>query len=244
MKKPSLKLDTTKPVDYLVNRWGNRTAYNIIHRHWYVVELQTLTCRHCKAQNFVVAEEERYAFPVLQGPDSSGKGKLADLIKNHFHPEEVETDCDSCGLRGKTRKTQIVRLPPLLRVGITRTDQSSSRKITDGLIFPFDNLNLAPHALEASQRKEIAEKLGGEASQGFDVPTRYDLYAVVVHNGTTLNSGHYVCYVRTEKNKWTRFDDQTITEDVKNPTTLANEFYRCDHGYTPVQLYYQRVDKK
>ncbi|KAI3324268.1 cysteine proteinase [Xylariaceae sp. AK1471] len=244
MKKPLPKLDITKPVDYIVNSWGNRNVYNIIHRHWYVVELQTFTCRHCKAQNFVAAEAERYAFPVLQRPNSSGnKSKLVDLIKDHFQSEEVETDCDSCGLRGKTKKTQIVRLPPLLRVGILRSDQSSSKKIVDGLIFPFDNLDLGPYALEASRRKEIAEKLGGEASQGFDAPAQYNLYAVVVHNGTTLNSGHYVCFVRTEKNKWTKFDDETITEDVKNPAALANEFHNCDYSYTPVQLYYQRVDK-
>ncbi|WJX93543.1 ubiquitinyl hydrolase 1 [Trifolium repens] len=40
---------------------------------------------------------------------------------------------------------------------------------------------------------------------------KYDLYAVVEHSGPTANSGHYVCYVRSDTNKWHLMDDSKVS---------------------------------
>jgi ubiquitin C-terminal hydrolase len=68
----------------------------------------------------------------------------------------------------------------------------------------------------------------------------YELYAIVEHWGSTLNSGHYVTYARDEKyfdmpNKWKLINDATVTErlqlkDVKQGQT----------NHTPYLLFYTR----
>lgn len=53
---------------------------------------------------------------------------------------------------------------------------------------------------------------------------RYELVALITHQGRTADSGHYIGWARREKDssKWAKFDDATVTEvsedDVKNLT--------------------------
>lgn len=53
---------------------------------------------------------------------------------------------------------------------------------------------------------------------------RYELVALITHQGRTADSGHYIGWTRRENDpkKWIKFDDATVTEvsedDVKNLT--------------------------
>src|SRR4051812_45817739 len=38
----------------------------------------------------------------------------------------------------------------------------------------------------------------------------YDLYAVVVYSGSTIKSGHYFSYVRSDENTWHLMDDSEV----------------------------------
>lgn len=44
----------------------------------------------------------------------------------------------------------------------------------------------------------------------WQVPLKYDLYAVVVHIGFSSNSGHYFCFVRTAPDTWHKLDDSKV----------------------------------
>ncbi|KAI0199860.1 hypothetical protein F4808DRAFT_202436 [Astrocystis sublimbata] len=228
-------LDTTQAVGYVANSWSSR-SYNVINKHWYVVELQTLTCDHCGAKNFIVAELERYSFHV---PQYSNDGKLEALMATHFVPEHLDSKCDVCKKFGKSSTKQVARLPPLLRVCLSRTDQMSSVKFVNHCEFPFDNLRFGNYILEANERRQIAKILGGEAADGFDGPATYDLFAVICHAGPSLNSGHYICFTRNQDNTWTHLNDSTVTKE-HNLSQVKETMYRCQQGFTPVQLYYKR----
>ncbi|GAP92485.1 putative ubiquitin carboxyl-terminal hydrolase [Rosellinia necatrix] len=230
------QLDTTQPIGFIADRWGNRTNNTIVSRHWYLMELHTLTCKRCKARNFIAEESERYEFAA---PSNHNNGTLQDLVKEHFDDQEVDSECDKCKSRGKIMQKRIVRLPPLLRVGIQRTDQTSSIKLLNPLEFPFDEFRLDRYALNWEQRAQIASLLGGEAADGFDCPPRYSLFAVVAHAGENLNAGHYISYIRTDDGKWTQCNDTRITTSIP-PERAKRLLYSCDKNYTPVQLYYRR----
>ncbi|KAI1118369.1 hypothetical protein F5Y14DRAFT_260632 [Nemania sp. NC0429] len=230
------RLDTTQPVGFLVDRWGNRSNHSIVSRHWYLVELHTFTCKNCHARNFIAAESERYGFPV---PLDRNDGTLMELVQQHFSEVEVDSECDSCKSRGKIMRKQIARLPPLLRVGLQRTDQTSSQKVVKHLRFPFNTLDLGRHTLDPKQREQIAQILGGEAADGFNCPAIYDLFAVVAHAGTTVNSGHYISYIRLDDDTWTRCNDTHITPHISRSRT-EQALHTCENHYTPVQLYYRR----
>ncbi|KAI0483556.1 hypothetical protein F4859DRAFT_403062 [Xylaria cf. heliscus] len=231
-------LDTTTATGFVVNRWANRRNQTIISRYWYYVELHTFTCNNCKAKNFVAEESERYQFPVAANDNS---GTLDGVIKQHFQDEGVESTCDRCLSRGKVLKRQIARVPPFLRIGLQRTDQTSSLKVTSHMQFPIDTLRLTNYVLEPEERAQIAELLGGEAADGFNSTPCYDLFAVVAHAGQNLNSGHYICYIRNDNNTWTQCNDTTITPNIP-PNTAANKLYTCKENFTPVQLYYRRIE--
>ncbi|KAI2633381.1 hypothetical protein GGS21DRAFT_132350 [Xylaria nigripes] len=232
-------LDTTQPVGFVANRWVNRGNHNVISRHWYLMELQTLTCKACGTRNFIAEEAERYQFSVSPYHDN---GTLDELVKEHFDDLHVESDCDKCGSRGKILRRQIVRLPPLLRIGIQRTDQTSSVKLLNHLAFPLEGLNLNQYALEPQERAQIAKLVGGEAAEGFDCSAKYDLFAVVAHHGATVNLGHYIAYVKAQNSsKWIRCSDTKIDPGI-TPAKIRSALYKCEVGFTPVQLYYRRVE--
>jgi ubiquitin C-terminal hydrolase len=39
---------------------------------------------------------------------------------------------------------------------------------------------------------------------------KYQLYAVVVHKGDSLMSGHYFCYIRSSPDTWHKLDDPEV----------------------------------
>lgn len=39
---------------------------------------------------------------------------------------------------------------------------------------------------------------------------KYDLYAVIVHSGFSISSGHYYSFIRCNPNEWYKFDDEQV----------------------------------
>ncbi|KAJ2983686.1 hypothetical protein NUW58_g6206 [Xylaria curta] len=237
-QNPLPPLDTTGPVGFVADRWGNRPSQTVISRYWYLTELHTLTCKNCGARNFISSESERYAFPVSA---NTNNGTLEDLIKDYFTPEEVPSDCDKCHSKGKGLVRQIARLPPLLRIGLQRTDQTSTIKVRSHLHFPFDKLDFSKYTLQSGERAEIAKILGAETADGFGPAVTYSLIAIVSHAGYNLNSGHYVAYTKRGPNSWALCNDTRISIDIDTNRT-AKRAWKCYDNFTPVQLYYRRDD--
>ncbi|KAI0408384.1 hypothetical protein F4802DRAFT_549591 [Xylaria palmicola] len=235
-RNPLPALDITQPVDFIADRWGNRPDHTVISRYWYLMELHTLTCQYCGVRNFIAEESERYEFAVMSDQNN---GSLEHLVQDHFAEDRVESECDKCMKKGKVLRKQIARLPALLRVGIQRTDQTSSIKLLNHLRFPFDAFNLGAYALDRNERRQISKMLGSDAADGFDCGTEYTLFAVVAHAGTTLNSGHYICYTISDDGTWTELNDTHITAGIKR-ADAEKMLHRCEKGFTPVQLYYRR----
>ncbi|XP_041425984.1 ubiquitin carboxyl-terminal hydrolase 36-like [Xenopus laevis] len=63
-------------------------------------------------------------------------------------------------------------------------------------------------------------------------PILYNLYAVLVHAGTTCNSGHYFCYVKGPNGNWYKMNDNSVTSvDIK--IVLKQEAYLLFYIRTP-----------
>lgn len=63
------------------------------------------------------------------------------------------------------------------------------------------------------------------------VPHEYELYAILVHSGMSVNSGHYFSFCKTSRGTWAKFDDCTVT-----PMQIEHVLKR-----QPYLLYYRRV---
>lgn len=72
------------------------------------------------------------------------------------------------------------------------------KKISTFISFP-DELDLTPF-LTKSKDNEISR-----------ASAKYSLYAVVNHEGKSIDVGHYTSFIRHTKNYWIKCDDQNIT---------------------------------
>jgi len=59
----------------------------------------------------------------------------------------------------------------------------------------------------------------------------YRLYAVLVHNGQTTNSGHYYCYVRAPGGTWHCMNDSSVSN-----VAFSVRYYKS------VSIYFLRID--
>lgn len=68
----------------------------------------------------------------------------------------------------------------------------------------------------------------------------YDLYAVLVHHGHSVHSGHYVCYVKAPNGMWHLCDDSRVAQ-VSERQVLGQQAYilfyirRHPRTHVPVQ---------
>lgn len=77
---------------------------------------------------------------------------------------------------------------------------TTRKKITSAFSFPA-KLDMQPRLSEPSQSELI-----------------YELSAVLIHKGTTVNSGHYVAHIKDENTgQWWEFDDEHVTELGHHP---------------------------
>lgn len=62
---------------------------------------------------------------------------------------------------------------------------------------------------------------------------QYSLYAVVVHQGLSLDAGHYFTLARDHCGHWYKFDDSYVS------TSLPNEIHNFKSPNTPYILFYK-----
>lgn len=48
-------------------------------------------------------------------------------------------------------------------------------------------------------------------NNNFGTDNRYSLFAVINHRGQKINAGHYIAYVRQQRDYWYKCDDDVIT---------------------------------
>merc|ERR1712110_237472 len=64
-----------------------------------------------------------------------------------------------------------------------------------------------------------------------NIPQEYELYAILVHSGYSVNSGHYYSYCKTSTGTWAKFDDCSVIN--VNPDSVLQK--------QPYILYYRRI---
>ncbi|KAH9376510.1 hypothetical protein HPB48_006595 [Haemaphysalis longicornis] len=104
--------------------------------------------------------------------------------------------CEVCGgKRNAVRCIRLRRLPPVLSLQLLRFNfdrQAGCRKINTAVQFS-ESLDLSPH---------LQQPAGS---------TVYSLVAVLIHQGPSANSGHYVAHIKDRTSgSWYRFNDDGV----------------------------------
>jgi hypothetical protein len=126
--------------------------------------------------------------------------------------------CDHCKQMVKAGKQMTINeLPMMLTVHLKRfafdLQRGCMSKITTYVKYP-ETLDMAPYT---SQEKKIKN-------------ADYKLYAVLVHQGYSCDSGHYYAYVKAPNGQWNRMDDDDVT-----PVSLKEVL-----SQTAYMLFYQQ----
>jgi ubiquitin carboxyl-terminal hydrolase 36/42 len=107
---------------------------------------------------------------------------IADLTSEE--PTRISVQCEHCGAAGGCIKSSdTVRFPLILVATLMRFD-NQLRKIDDFVEYP-----------------EVIDVHGKH---------RYQLYAMILHEGRVINHGHFFAYVRDQNDVWYKADDVCV----------------------------------
>ncbi|KAL3668915.1 hypothetical protein V7S43_006204 [Phytophthora oleae] len=174
-----------------------------------------LTCHH---------EEQRViSLTITQG---KGSQTLAECLEHFRHPEQLSGEnrvfCDGYCQAKTTRLTQILlqRVPPVLVLRLQRFKHTSVRGRTEKVDIPVSFPCGGDELLDITQNAFFRDE---------EKRVKFELVAVCAHLGTSIDSGHYVAYVRHQdsgrdagaSDQWLRIDDEVVS--VINESKLQSE---------------------
>ncbi|KAL7025402.1 hypothetical protein ACKWTF_013463 [Chironomus riparius] len=116
----------------------------------------------------------------------------------------VKLTCSKCNTeREFTKELSIETLPIIASFHLKRFEQTGlndKKKISNFVAFP-DELDLTPFLTKSRDSENSLNRASA----------KYSLYAVVNHEGKSIDVGHYTSFVRHTKNCWIKCDDLSLT---------------------------------
>ncbi|XP_058768315.1 ubiquitin carboxyl-terminal hydrolase 20-like [Vicia villosa] len=130
--------------------------------------------------------------------------------------------CEFCQeQRYKTKSYIIGRTPNILVLQLLRYQYE---KQTNGMV-------KLTHPVEYSSTIDISK-----FTRQANVKCEYEMYAMIVHEGSHLNSGHYIAYVRCSKEKWFCFNDSEVSA-ISEQEVLSKQPYVIFYAKESVALF-------
>jgi len=180
-----------------------------------------------KKNNPTGTEETNQSSELQQQASDESKHRYSinKSIKDFFSPELIKTDrsdksgyvCEKCDKRTNAMKISTInRAPETLAVHLKRFrfNGNSSSKVKQGVSYPL--------ILDLSQYTTNSE------------PVIYQLISVVVHEGRSVSSGHYVAHCRQPDGVWATYDDEYINiipekQVLRDPSAYYLIYTRLTH---------------
>ncbi|MCP9261448.1 Ubiquitin carboxyl-terminal hydrolase 22 [Dirofilaria immitis] len=173
---------------------------------------------------------------VLRSPSSSSglpqQITLEDCLHRYIMPEHLgsnaKTKCARCETyEESTKQLTLKTLPMVACFHLKRFEHShNDRKKMDTKIKYPQFIDMTPFT--ASFRERSTGVPDSKTSIVTDLlitnRNKYELFAVVNHLGT-MESGHYTCYIRHQRNQWFQCDDQKVTKYPRNESSLPKATY-------------------
>lgn len=142
---------------------------------------------------------------VDQQQSSKRRFSIEKSIRDFFNPELIKRvdnkegyTCEKCKkVTNALKSNKIIRAPETLVVHLKkfRFNGTSSSKMKQAVSYPMF-LDLTEYCHESIS----------------SLPVRYQLISVVVHEGRSLSSGHYIAHCKQPDGSWATYDDEYINK--------------------------------
>ncbi|KAI9151865.1 Ubiquitin carboxyl-terminal hydrolase [Paramyrothecium foliicola] len=204
------------------------SSYSIIDRFWRGLELSTVCCQRCQTKTYRFAALDTV---ILYLSHNEMATTLATSLNRYAAQEVVEDfQCDNCN--GRTRALRhfcFARMPRLLCVVLSRAGHRG--KTSCRVTWDLNDFDFAPWYFRTGD---------GTGQQPNSSSLRYECYAVVVHQGLEMTSGHYYTFVRDANShgapSWLKCNDTSVTK-VRNINAALDNL---DDRNTPFLLFFRR----
>jgi len=216
--------------------WRLHRTYmdSILDRYFRSLEVNIRRCSGCPEERDF-ADGWHTALRVQQG--DSDTVEFAQLLARYFAPGDPFR-CTTCLATDRMQQARYARMPDRLVFMIARFGATS--KLKNKVRFPTRNLDLTRYFVDPDQTG------ASSTDRHFSGPMIYDCYAVVVHSGNTLNSGHYYAFVQDEQSRdptdWWECNDHECTRvkiDSQHPNDDTEKMYQRGTAH-PYLLFYKR----
>lgn len=178
---------------------GEKLRASILHDIFGGTIEQKVTCGTCA--HVSTTNQDFYDIPVSfsRKEKRAHKYTLIQSVKDFFTPEIIRPkdkegyQCEKCkAITKAVKENAIQEAPEYLTVHIKRFKFSgmAGQKVKDPMEYPMD-LDLTAYSTTHE-------------------PLRYSLVGVIVHEGRTLSSGHYIAITRQPNMKWYEYDDEIV----------------------------------
>ena len=174
----------------------------------------SVTCCKCKHTSYTFDPFMDVAVSI----ESCSHDALESCLRKYFDREVIDCGykCERCGKRTQiVKKLDVVLPPPILTIQFKRFGSAGRRKINTNIQF--------------GRTVDIQEFVAEEVMLK---QTKYELFAVAVHLGHSIELGHYVAFVK-RNGMWFECNDESVYE-VRERTALSRNaylvFYRRKDG--------------
>lgn len=186
-------------------------------------ELQScITCQSCESVTTKIDPmmdiSLEIGLPRKQGHASS-KINLYDCLDAYTRQENLDEKylCQYCGVKSSAHKSMSIKsLPPTLAIQLKRFKHDHLSEVSSKLETPIQ----MPLYLDMTK---YAKHTNNSSDRALDGNMVYELFAVVCHMGS-VNTGHYVVYIKNGAGQWLLFDDSVVSKATESEV-LASSAY-------------------
>lgn len=142
------------------------------------------TCNSCPEVS-LQQEKAHEIFLSFEPGNTAPRDTINAALDRYFlRSEDVNLDCTACLGDTFKQEHELKSWGPILTLMLRRFESisSSQQNKIDKFVGFEQYLNMKPYLAQSNQRD--------------DLYFLYSLFAVIVHQGTSMNSGHYIVYLR------------------------------------------------
>ncbi|KAG6022035.1 hypothetical protein E4U41_002335 [Claviceps citrina] len=242
-EKPDTKRQS--PARAAAEYWRNHCKLNdsIVDRYWRGLEVSTVQCKQCDNLTYTFSPFEWLSVAV-QGKDDM---TLADALHRTTADNELaDFECDHCRSKGRAiQRMSLARMPELLCISFRRFHYQGRgfTKNNAAITWDFNDFDFSPYFIDPT----CSAHRSCTSDKAFSGPFRYECYAVIVHAGRSINTGHYYAYVRDStthgQDAWLLCNDSFVKRvriGSRKSDDVQNEVFRSGEDKVPYLAFFRR----